>query len=741
MHTGSYGLMSADGSVQPTGPGGHEGHALTWPIWSGPVPPLADGFAVRPDTVPDLETMLVPGAAVVLVSGQVPNAARDWRGSTGKTQLARYFAESLWRSPGVDVLTWVVASSRASVLSGFVAAAAAMGASDAGDAESVAARFVDWLGQTSRPWLVVLDDLCDAADLRGLWPAGPAGRLLITTANPAAISAISAEHRALAVPVPAFSSREAMSYLSSRLSTDPEQRSGAIDLVGDLGCEPLALGQASAVIGSSGMSCRDYRQYFTQRQKQLAEAGRAGTSAAAVTWTFSAEYAEHLSPGVSIRSLVTLAALLDGHGIPGLVFTTKAVGQYLIGDGAAPPPDPQRSWNAVLSLKQAGLVAIDPPGTPPAVRMSPVVQAAIRAAVPRDFHDRAARAAADALVEIWPREEPRSWLAVDLRSCAVSLRQAAGDALWADDRCHPLLVLTGQSLDSARLIGPAVVYWRELAADSERVLGAGSLETLMVIGYLGQALMAAGQPAEAVSWFRRVLDGRSSMLGPDHPAAITAKVSLGRALVAIGQPDDALAILEEAVAGSELVRGADHLDTLAAREEYAAAARAAGRSADAIRAYRHSLADRERLQGQQHPDTMTTSLGLADAYLAGGQTKDAIAQYKRVLADREGLLGPDHPDTLLARGNLASANYAAGRMAPALQLYEETCAGYERTIGADHPTTLACRADLARGYYATGRLGDAMALLTDIIARAERALPPGDPLTQRMRETLTSITG
>ena len=139
----------------------------------------------------------------------------------------------------------------------------------------------------------------------------------------------------LALPVPAFSTREAMGYLSGRLGTDPDQRSGAIDLVRDLGCEPIALAQASAVIASSGMSCRDYRQHFMQRQKQLVEAGRAEPSAAAVTWTFSAEYAEHLSPGVSIRSLVTLAAMLDGHGIPGAVFTTAAAGEYLAEDGAA----------------------------------------------------------------------------------------------------------------------------------------------------------------------------------------------------------------------------------------------------------------------------------------------------------------------------------------------------------------------------------------------------------------------
>ena len=739
MHTGSYGLMSADGSVQPTGPAqAVQGRVPAWPVWSGPVPPLADGFAVRPDTAPDLATTLTPGAMVALVPGQAPVSAQDWRASNGKTQLARHFAESLWRSPGVDLLAWVVASSRASVLSGFMQAAAATGDSDAGDAESAAARFVNWLSRTARPWLVVLDDLRDAADLAGLWPSGPAGRLLITAASPAAVSS---EHRVLALPVPAFSTREAMGYLSGRIGTDPDQRSGAIDLVGDLGCEPIALGQASAVIASSGMSCRDYRQHFLQRRKQVVETGRAEPSAAAVTWTFSAEYAEHLSPGVSIKSLVTMAAMLDGHGIPGVVFTTAAAGGYLTEDGGQ-PADPQRTWNAILGLRQAGLLTVDPPGALPAVRISPVIQAVIRTAVPGDLYDRATRAAADALLEVWPRDEPRSRLAADLRACAVSLRQAAAeDVLWAEGRCHPLLVLAGRSMDSARLIGPAVAYWRELAADSVRILGPGSLETLMISSHLGEALMAAGQATEAVPVCQRVLDGRTDMLGPDHPAAIAARVCMGRALVAVGRPGDAVPVLEEALAGSELVRGADHIDTLAAREEYAAAVLAAGEPAEAIRSYRHALADRERLQGGQHPAATSAALGLAAAYLAGGQPKDAIAQYKQVLTDREAALGPDHPDTLHARGSLASANFAAGRMGSALQLYEETCAGYERTIGADHPITLACRADLARGYYATGRLGDAITLLTDGLSRAERALPPGDPLTQRIRQALTNITG
>src|SRR4029077_2624797 len=114
-----------------------------------------------------------------------------------------------------------------------------------------------------------------------------------------------------------------------------------------------------------------------------------------------------------IRSLVTLAAMLNGHGIPGVVFTTAAASGYLTEDGGR-PADPQRTWNALLSLRRAGLLTVDPPGALPAVRIGPVIQAVIRAAVPADLYDRAARAAAAALLEVWPRDEPRSQLATDL---------------------------------------------------------------------------------------------------------------------------------------------------------------------------------------------------------------------------------------------------------------------------------------------------------------------------------------
>ncbi len=730
VYAGSYGLTAADGPAQSAASAGSQAEAMTWPVRAGLMPPLAEGFVARPETVPDLETALVPGAAVALIPGQAAASRSDGPGSSGKTQLAVGLAGSLWQSRTVDLLVWVNAASRASVLSGYAQAAAQLGLDHGRDAESVAARFLAWLDGAARPWLVVLDDLRDAADLEGLWPAGPAGRVLITAADAAAVPG---ERGALVCVVPAFSIREALNYLSGRLTTDPDQRGGAIDLAGALGCDPAALAQASAVIISSGIRCCEYRDYFLQQQAQPATGG-GPPAVAGLTWTVSASHAEQLAPGAGTWPLLVLTALLDGHGIPGTVLTAPAACQYLAGEDAARPPDPQRAWSALGVLERAGLVAVDAASAPPAVWVSPALQAAARAAAPPDLLDRAARAAVDALVQAWPADQPGSELAARLRSSAASLRLAGGDALWASGGCPRLLLAAGQSLDAAGLTGPAVTWWRELAADSGRLLGPAHPDTLVAGGQLAAALLAAGQPAEAVTWFGWLLSSFASMLGPDHPGTIAARVSLGRALVAAGRPGDAVSVLEEATRHSERVHGTSGTGTLTARDEYAAACLAAGKPGEAISSCRQSLADRERLHGPDHPGTLAARQRLAGACLAAGKAKEAIAQYQQVLAGRERTFGPDHPQTLLARASLAAACDAAGQMGVALQLRQEVCAGYERVFGAGHPGTLACRADLARAYAAAGQAGEA-------IARSEQALSPTDLLTQALRQALAEING
>lgn len=475
-------------------PAGEPGERAGRPARPGAMPPLADAFSSRPETAPGLRAALVPGAVVVLAPEQAAaGPARTWLGSAGKTQLAVSAAHSLRQSGGIDLLLWVPATSRASVLAGYVqAAVAAMGIRADGDAESIAARFVRWLDGTGRPWLAVFDDLTDGADLDGLWPGG-SGRILITTADPATVGGA---REPVILPVGRFSPREALSYLMGRLSADPHQRVGAVDLAEDLGCEPLALMQASAVIASSAQTCRDYRVRFARRREQFAETASTDPPAAAVTWTLSVDQAERLSPDGAVEVLLALGALLDGQEIPGGVFTAPAACEYFAEAGAGELANPERAWDGVLSLNRAGLVSVDPAARPAVVRMRPLIQAAVRAAMPQRTLDRAARAAADALLQVWPDEEPVPWLAAPLRSCALSLLRTAGGSLWAGG-CHPVLMRAGQSLDHARLTGPAVAWWAELAVVGGRILTPDHPDNLAAGGRLARARLAAGRPETA----------------------------------------------------------------------------------------------------------------------------------------------------------------------------------------------------------------------------------------------------
>jgi len=708
------------------------------------VPGPAEGFRDRLETAPNLAAALPAGGAVALIPDRatdlialvgpaVTDQAQDWLRSSGKTQLAASFAESLWRSGDLDLLVWIEATSRASVLSGYAAAmAAATGRDQASSSESVAAQFLSWLGETRRPWLVVLDDLVSAVNLDDLWPAGPAGRVLVTSAYAATVP--SNMH---VVSVGPFSLREAISYLSERLSADPDKRHGAIELGQDLDFDPLALAQASAVIANSPLSCREYRTQFTRRREQLAQWPNTRPSAAAVTWTFSFERADQLAPAGSVHLLLAMAALLDGHGIPQTVLTTPAACGFLAGssNGSA---SSERARAALATLNNLGLLTVERLTGSPIIRISPVLQTALRAAIPEGLRRQAASSVANALLQAWPDEELAGWPASGFRSCVATLRSLTGDLLW-DGGCHRLLVRAGESLDRARLTEAAVGHWLDLATTGSRLFGGDHPDTLLAAQRLTEAYLAAGHADDAIPWFQWVLESLTNRLGRDHREVIDARRRLGHAFVAALQPPAAIAVLERTVPQFERVCGPVHVETLGARDELAAAYLAAGQHTEAIILYQRTLADRERAQGERHPQTITTRHGLADSYLASGRAKEAVAAYKRVVADSDRVLGPNHLETLTARHNLGAAYQKAGKTASAELACEQAWAGFARVLGPRHPDTLRSRAELAQVYRRLGRYGDARVLLRDTVDRLERVLPDGDPLIAELRQNLADI--
>jgi tetratricopeptide (TPR) repeat protein len=746
-------------------------------LLSGIVPPLADTYYSRTETGPELATSLNPGETVVLVHGDETDSAPAAQGGTGKTQLAVEFTHAMWNSRLVEVLVWVTATNRESIITGFAQAANTVDTSNPGEgAEVAAARFISWLAHTTRPWALVIDDLSAMTDLEDLWPGGASGRVLITTRLPAD-SFDSKDVRV--VPVSGLSRREALSYLSSRLTDHPDQRIEALDLGEDLDGLPLGLAQATAVMNARKQGCREYRAAFTERRRHMSAIEGASPGILA-TWSLAAECAHGLQPAGLAWPTLVLASMLDYHGVPGAVLTSPSACSYIAGrPSTAGGADQNIVRAAINNLAAVGLVTIDPASPVRTVQMHASVQAAVHAWLPQTDLEQVVLAAADALLETWPEGEGGPQLEQALRDCTATLRANDGGMLWKTE-AHPLLFRAGLSLENSRLGDAAIAYWQTMVATSTRLLGSAHAnavvardrlaaayesaglsseaisvfqaaladrernqgpehaETIAARGHLAHAYQSAGRPADAVSLYERTVADSDRLLGAGHPVTLGSRASLAEAYQTAGKPQEAISAYELLLADSERMLGAGHPTTLTARTSLAAAYTADRRSKEAIDQYVRALADQERMHGRDHPDSIAARASLAAAYRAGGKLKDAIGQYERVLADRERVEGADHPDTIAARANLAYAYRSGGRLREAIPAYERTLADRQRVQGPDHRDTLTARSNLAACYQQARRLAEAIPQYERALADSERMLGAGDMETLTTRCNLAS---
>jgi tetratricopeptide (TPR) repeat protein len=788
-----------------------------WPVLSGPVPPLAAFYSPRPETGFAATGGPSEPPARLIRAQEVGSYVLTGPGGTGKTQLAAAYARALWQSRDTELLVWITASSRAAILAGYAEAFARTSGAPGGPAaggdsgraageagrpaaeagrygrgenqEELAHRFLRWLSESTRSWLVVLDDLTDAGDLTGLWPRGAMGRSVLTTRLPPA-SIAPPRLQAKLVQISPFSRREALAFLTTRLFEDTAQRNGALDLAEALGCLPIALSQAAALIADATIDCRQYHGQFDERWQAMGIGPDSGYAATvAVTWSLALDRSDQLLPSALARPLLAMLAMLDPNGVPAAVLTAPAarayIGSYTADRADAADADVRR---ALSSLDQVGLISIDASNPVRTVYVHALVQACVRQVLPDAVRDSAAAAAANAVLQAWPQPCLDPLLDQALRDCTATLSQAAPQIAWTPDPGHRLLVRAGRSLDEARLSGPAVAYWRAMTQASaregeaetvdgeaaqaiaaqaseyltrlaaayqaagrvdlaigvltdalerhEEALGPGHPDTLTARAELARTCLAADRVDEAIPHFERTLAGREWVLGPDHPETLAARLDLAAAYRAAGRLDDAIKVFQRTLADQELVLGEDHATTIATRGSLAAALHSTGRTQDAIPLYVRTLADRERLLGPDHPDTLTARGNLAYAYRSVGKLKEAIPLYSRTLADRQRVQGPDHLDTINSRANLAAAYYSARKVKDALPLYEQALADRERVQGVDHPDTLTARGNLASAYHSAGRMVTALQLYERTLAGYERVLGPHHENTLTSRANL-----
>ncbi len=725
--------------------------AVSWPHRVGVVPPVAAGYQPRTDPAVDLDRVFEAASGTAGLTGVVAGM-----GGVGKTQLAAAHVHQAWDTGGVDLLVWLTATSRDAIITGYAQTGADVASPPEGeDTEQVAQRFLAWLAATEKRWLVVLDDLADPADLKGLWPQGRAGRVLVTTRRRDAALA----DRGTVIGVDLFTLDEARAYLAGRLDpadSHPERLEEAGELAEDLGRLPLALAQAAAYMRDRELTCAGYRRRLARRRLELALPADAAAGdyagTVATTWSLSVELADQLPPTGLARPLLTLTALLDPHGIPTAVLTTEAVRAYLAAPesaGTSSPADPPPSGlphdqepassavdeelldedveDVLSSLHRLSLLTLtrdQEPAEDSWVRVHPLVQRATREQADPQACEAAARAAADGLVQAWPDQDyqpNQSQPAQSLRDNTDALARIAPDPLWVP-QAHAVLFRAGRSRIVAGLLIQAVAYWTALTATAEQALGSDHPDTLASRAWLARAYEAAGRLAEALPLFERVLADAERALGPDHPDTLASRTNLALAYQTAGRLQAAVPLSERVVADCERVLGPDHTHTLASRSNLAVAYRDARRLAEAVPLSERVVADCERVLGADHPDTLASRSNLALTYEDAGRPLKALPLLKRALADFERLLGADHPNTLTGRSNLALAYRDAGRLAEALPLLERTLADRERVLGAGHPDTLTNRTNLAGAYQLTGRLVEAVSLFGQVVVETERLL-------------------
>ncbi|MFD0622058.1 tetratricopeptide repeat protein [Streptomyces sanglieri] len=567
-----------------------------WPHQVGVLPPRALSFQHRAE-VDQLRTAVVSGGTAVL------NQVLTGTGGVGKTQLAADYARTAWDSDSVDVLVWINATSQLAITDGYAQAGVEVLGADPKDPERAAREFLAWLEPKAAPkpcrWLVVLDDLADPADLRGLWPPNsPRGRTLVTTRRREA-ALIGAGRRMVHVGL--FMPWESAAYLTEVLAargrTEPtEQING---LAADLGHLPLALAQAAAYLVDTNLACADYRELLADRMRKLAsllpEPGvlpddQATTVAA--TWSLSIERANQIRPAGLARPMLQVAAMLDPNGIPNSVLTSEPALVYLdINRGFEGWDSDQEvtvedAVGTLRALHRLSLINHTPDAPHQAVRVHQLIQRATRDELPSTQRGRVARAAANALTAAWPAIERDTALAQALRANTDALTRHAEDALCQASGTHAVFFRTGRSLGESGLVTAALEHFERLAGTTHRALGPDHLHTLTARSDLAWWQGEAGDVPGAVAAYTELLEQTQRVLGPDDPHTVGIRSNLA------------------AWRGEAAIR-------LHPAHFRGVAGDVAGDVVGAVAAYTEVLAQQERVLGPDHPDTLITLHDLA----------------------------------------------------------------------------------------------------------------------------------
>jgi len=630
------------------------------------------------------------------------------------------------------------------------------------DAEGIATRVRGWLEADGWQCILVFDNAVDIDGLRRFLPAAGDAEVVVTSTRQAA------GLLGTSVPVDVFTKDEALAFLAER--TGRAGDADARELADELGCLPLALAQAAAVIVREHLDCGTY----LERLRTLP-----------LDSFLPPVEGDPYPRGLAEAVLLSLASVeaTDDTGICGAVMDLLAV--------LSPTGVPRRLLHDCI---QVGMLHVLKDG-----RLSIIgfwLRLLIRYSIKRRNMPR--EIPGEAFQEPWLARSPDPTLTVRLDKALGQLADASlisfsldnsavaahrmtmrvvRERMLADSKLRlDVLVALGQLgwlVDHIDSVWEDPTLARQVAVQIN-ALGENASPHLSEFGILFRTsrlpkllelraksvsiLCSLGDnPDLAIDLASRLVVECQQVLGNNHVVTLVAGNSLAGAYKAAGRLDEAIAQYEALRTDFKRIHipGGYQVDLRKARKKFqydlAGAYMTAGRLDEAITQY-EALGKNEKrkihwktILGTDHPNILDIYWSLAKAYETAGCLDEAITQYNRtisgykaLLADRESLLGTEHPKTLDIRSALAGAYKAAGRPDDAITQYEAVLTDSTRILGTEHPKVLDWRWALAGAYKAAGRPDDAITQYEAVLTDSTRILGTEHPKILNIRWTLAA---
>jgi hypothetical protein len=582
--------------------------------------------------------------------------------------------------------------------------------------------------------------------VRGYFPHNGPGKVIVTSRNRGW------ERVATSLPVNVFERDESIELLQKRAADLPREDADRLaEALGDL---PLAVEQAGAWLGVTGMEVDEYLDLLAQRSPEILEIEQSPDYpvSVAAAWDISLERIRENNPGA--RQLLDICASMAPEPIPRSILRSSR------GVNITPQVDPMlrepiKLNRAIRDLSQFSLIKVDSrAGT---LQMHRLLQTVLLAKLSEEERERM-RDAAHQLLSAANRgpfgssQEWRDYQALlphVLASQAVTstdpyVRDLVYDTMWflyywgdhegaasfgrqawsawlaasGEEDIYVvrmtkgfafLLRQVGQIAESIPLTEKALGVSRRMEVEPEELIDS--------LCEMSDAHRYQGRFQEARDLGKEATELARSLFGPDDPATLRASHSWGVDLRLCGEFEEALSLDQETARQRDLLLGGTSFFTLNTMHCVGIDMREAGRYSAAREwqedVYRQALT----ALGEKHPLTLRIARSLGVCRRRDGDLSEGAKLAEETLRNFKSRYGDEHLDSLTTATNVCVDRRLAGDLEGSLRIAESTVARLVRRLGGDHAHTLVTRANLAATQRALGSLDIAQEVEDDVVRR------------------------